>query len=265
MIKKIQRFIRRVKELEGLYSKVARLEYKVDRFHSNSESSLSFHPQLNDKYCVSFENGLGKWTSHFQYFQKDKYIRFLLPTCEFIDSNHRNKLGVIQFLLWLWTCPKEIQENTSFLGNGDPDLRGAKVSVEIRGRDFKPNGAELFWWSQAQRNIEIGDNKDWRRSCWIYKDFPLTRYLLDGEWHNVKFTLVNDETKWLEAGSSSCITDAENYEFWELDNVLGHQNWNGGFILAFVEARNLPAGLIDVRNFELEYHNRQKAVKEVKG
>lgn len=263
MIKRIQRCIRRVKELEELHSKVARLEYKVDCFHSNSESSFSFHPQLNDKYFESFENGLGKWESQFKCLQEDKYICLLLPNYEFTDVNHR-KLGVVQLLLWLWTYPKEIQEKTSFLGNGDPDLRGAKVSVEIRGRDFRPNGAELFWLSQAQKNIAIGDNKGWRRSCWIYKDFPLTRYLLDGEWHNVKFTLPNDETKWLEAGSNPSLDDAENYEFWELDNVLGHQNWDCCFVFAFVDTKNRPTGLIDVRNFELEYHNRQKPMKEVK-
>ena len=74
-----------------------------------------------------------------------------------------------------------MNKNCVSLGGGDPDLRDAKVSLWARGRDYKPNGAEIVWWTQSQSNPELGQAQGWRRANWAYTGFRLTDFLLDGK------------------------------------------------------------------------------------
>ena len=44
------------------------------------------------------------------------------------------------------------------------------------GQQFRPNGAELLWWTQSQSNIDSGFGAPgWRRANWAYTGFTLRR------------------------------------------------------------------------------------------
>lgn len=266
-------FIYRIKALEEeLYPRVGRLETRVNSYHPKENRGLTrHHPELNDYYYQSFDNGTGKWGAYFPSTHFDKggyrngFMRYRIPS-ERINSldpsmvgigEHPN-LGRCLIANYLYTTPPGFGKISAFLEEGAPDFRGAKVSVCIRGNNFIPNGAEFFWLSEAQSNIEVLDNKGWRRTAWIYTDFPLTKYLLDGKWHKVEFQLVNDPCKWMYVGHWPYQDRIGKYAYWPLEDVLSHHNISFDFILAYVDKNNLPTGSIDFDEFEISYHNPYK-------
>ena len=52
--------------------------------------------------------------------------------------------------------------------------------VSVRGHDWKPNGTELLWWTQSQKNIDVLNGPGWVRPNWAYTGFFLTDALRDG-------------------------------------------------------------------------------------
>lgn len=146
----------------------------------------------------------------------------------------------------------------AYLGGGDPDLRDARVSVSIRGHNFKANGAELIWWSQSQSNIEKGDGPGENRSNWGHTGFLLTDLLQNGKWQRVEYRLAPDTTKWTFGGYNSRRGQerTRKYTYWPIDQVLRHTNCNVIQLLAFVDPKNPPNGAIDLDDFVLAYRNR---------
>ena len=87
------------------------------------------------------------------------FARFAEPSKD--DRNHDDGIGTLHLVKALPT--DRFKGSSSALGGGDPDLRGARVSVWVRGNEFRPNGAELLWWTQSQSNIDSGfSGAGWR-------------------------------------------------------------------------------------------------------
>ena len=148
------------------------------------------------------------------------------------------------------------EEGNTVLGGGDPDLRGARVSIGVRGNKWEPRGSELIWWLQSQSNQKLGDSPGWRRANWAYSGHNLTEYLLDGEWHQVQYRLQNNTNLWTYGGRNiGQGRHARRYEYWPIDQSLGHVNNNFFHLLAFVDPHDLPVGSIDFDEFELVYRN----------
>src|SRR4029077_12445868 len=72
------------------------------------------------------------------------------------DTNHLDGIGVIHLgpyaylgnFTWAEVPPL-------YLGGGFPDLRGAKISVYLRGVNWVPNGTELGTWIQGYRDPSV--------------------------------------------------------------------------------------------------------------
>ena len=108
------------------------------------------------------------------------------------------------------------------LGGGDADLRGARISLYLRGRNWQPNGSEYLFWLQSQSNIELLDEPGWQRANFAYTGFRLTDYLLDGQWHRVEFELANDASQWTYGGNNRVQqgSKAVRYQYWSIDSAL---------------------------------------------
>src|SRR5436853_41945 len=109
-------------------------------------------------------------------------MRFAEPSRH--DHNHDDVIGTVHLTKYLYPGPLPHAPSV-YLGGGDPDFRDAKITVSVRGVDWKPNGSELLWWTQSQKNIEVLNNAGWIRPNWAYTGFPLTDFLRDG-WRNGK-------------------------------------------------------------------------------
>ena len=238
-------------------------EYGETESYGSRTEEVPLPPRLAAYYRETWDEGTGGWGSweqpeihHPSGGISAGYIEWKEPAAR-NDFNHvmADILHLTSFLrtglLGQWQ-----EEGNTVLGGGDPDLRGARVSIAVRGHEWEPRGSELIWWLQSQSNQRLHDNLGWRRANWAYNGHNLTEYLLDGEWHRVQYRLQNNTNLWTYGGKNiGQGRHARRYEYWPIDQSLGHVNNNFFHLLAFVDPHDLPVGSIDFDEFELAYRN----------
>lgn len=208
-------------------------------------------PRLAAYYRESFDEGLGGWKSWFKttHFKTGGavggFVRFAEPSNH--DHNHDTGIGTVHLTKYLYpgTHPTSL-----YLGGGDPDFRDAKISVSVRGHDWKPNGTELLWWTQSQMNPEPIMRNDWHRPNWAYTGFLLTDQLANGKWHQVEYRLRNDSTDWSYTGGT------RGYQYGSIDFCQEHLNIDLFHMVAFVDTKNPPTGAIDFDELTFAYRNK---------
>jgi hypothetical protein len=115
--------------------------------------------------------------------------------------------------------------------------------------DWKPNGTELLWWTQSQKNIEVLNGPGWIRPNWAYTGYLLTDHLRDGKWHAVEYRLRNDSSDWSYTGGKG------GYQYWSIDQAQAHLNVDFFHMVAFVDVKNPPTGAIDFDELTITYRN----------
>lgn len=211
--------------------------------------ATSLPPRLAAYYHESFDDNLAGWQSWLTVSHqkaggaKNGFARFTEPSNH--DHNHDNGIGTLHLVKYLYPG---IHSPTLYLGGGDPDFRDAKISVHLRGTDFKPNGSEFLFWSQSQTYLPL-DRADWHRPNYAYTGTTLTDLLLDGKWHQAEYRLLNDTTKWSYGGGT------RGYLYGPIDTALGHLNIDFFHLLACVDTQNPPTGAIDVDELSISYRN----------
>src|SRR3954454_24351458 len=171
-------------------------EYGPTTAYGSRTAPLPLPPRLAAHYHESWDEGFGGWASWLKRSHHPTggavkgFVRFAQPSAH--DHNHDNGIGTLHLVKYIYPGPHPGEVAPSlYLAGGDPDFRDAKVSVWVRGHDFKPNGAELLWWAQSQTNIEALPGPAWRRPNWAHTGVTLTDHLSDGEWHRVDYRLTN--------------------------------------------------------------------------
>lgn len=219
-------------------------------------------PKLAAFYRESWDNGLAGWQGgmsgedlkhHPSGGAPGGFVRYSEPSGD--DPNHVDGIGTLHLTSYFYpaTHPNSAGHVINFAG-GDPDFRGARVSLKVRGIDFEPNGAELVWWTQSENDITKQFSPDWRRANWAYTGFTLTDYLQSGEWEEVSYRLTNNSHAWTYGGNNLAQL-RPNYEYASIDHSLGHLTCDFFHLLAFVNPQNRPTGAIDIDEFELVYRN----------
>lgn len=194
-------------------------------------------------------------TTHSQGSESGGYISLRLGTGG--DVNHSDGIGMLHLGPYFYCGTKTAPNGDPgvHLGGGSADLRDAVVSFEIRGRDLALNGAELLWWLQTDHEIEKQETPNWRRANWALTGQPLTDVLMNGEWERLQFKLEDRFEAWSYAGGN--LSQARpNYAYLPLAESLAAVNCNFLLVLAYVNQGQPPEGVIDVRNFRMEYPNR---------
>jgi len=237
-------------------------EYGPDEKYGTRSPTTELPPRLAAYYRVEWNDGYAGWYErngpipyHAEGGVSGGFVRYLGPTSD--DHNHDDGIGTLQLSAYMYTGPLRDPKNMSvFLAAGDPDLRGAKVSLAVRGRDWVANGTELIWWTQSQSNLERGTQPGWQRANWAYTGFMLTDALESGQWENVSFRLRHDSEQWSFGGYWTKQSNYERYSYWPIDQTQAHNNYDFIFVLAFVDPQNPPLGAHDLDNFELVYRNK---------
>jgi hypothetical protein len=244
-------------------------EYGAALSYGSSTVRRSLPSRARAYYLESWDTGFGGWDSWMKRDhcvggeRKDCFMRLSEPSP--IDDNHDDGIGSLHLLHYFFPGTFTTPEcAAAFLGGGRPDLRGAKISIRLRGQDWQPKGSELLFWAQYHKNIELLNEPGWRRANWAYTGCVLTDYLLDGQWHQADYTLVNDSRKWTYGGNNPTGQGnrAERYQYAPLNSVLSDLNWNFFHMLAFVDPMNPPTGSIDLDDFVLSYPNKSLLVPD---
>ena len=238
-------------------------EYGPSKDYGFRTAERSLPPRLAAYYHESWDDGMGGWDSWLNPSLSTSggpsggYVRLAEPSKN--DHNHDDGIGTLHLTKYLWCgrCLDPDRDPGPCLAAGDPDLRDAKVTVWVRGNDWKPNGSELLWWSQAYVNVEMVDDPGWRASNWAYTGFLLTDFLMDGEWHKVDYRLRNDTSEWSFGGNNPTQQGgvARRYDYGSIDRVQGHLNDDFFHLTAFIDVENPPSGSIDFDEFLLVYRN----------
>ncbi len=238
-------------------------EYGTTKDYGFRTAERPLPPRLAAYYHESWDEGMGGWDSwlteslYTSGGPSGGYVRLAEPSQN--DHNHDDGIGTLHLTKYLWCgrCLDPGRDPGPCLAAGDPDLRDAKVTVWVRGNDWKPNGSEVLWWSQAYVNVQMVDDPGWRASNWAYTGFLLTDFLLDGEWHEVDYRLWNDTSYWSFGGNNPTLQGgvARRYDYGSIDRVQGHLNDDFFHLTAFIDVENPPTGSIDFDEFQLVYRN----------
>ena len=238
-------------------------EYGLSTDYGSRTEETPLPPQLGAVYHESWDQGLGGWASWLtaESFEtggaEEGFVRFSEPSRH--DRNHDDGIGTLHLTKYLWTGSLGAGEDTAraWLGGGDPDLRGARVSLWARGNDWRPNGSEVLWWTQSQSNIELGHQPGWRRANWAYTGYTLTDQLLDGRWNLFDYRLLNDSSQWTYGGNNPTLQgeSAARYAYWSIDQAQAHVNCDFFHLAATVDIDNPPTGSLDFDDFRLVYRN----------
>ncbi|MCC7419676.1 MAG: discoidin domain-containing protein [Planctomycetaceae bacterium] len=180
------------------------------------------------------------------------FLRFSEPSGN--DPNHVDGIGTLHLCKYVYPGLLNGANGTMMLGGGDPDFRNARVTISVRGNQWQANGSELVWWTQSQRNIELGFGADWRRANWAYSGHSLTPLLASGKWEKSEYRLRNDSTQWTYGGNN-LAQKRPNYAYWPIDDSQRHLNNDFFHLLTFVDPAKLPQGSIDFDELTVAYHN----------
>lgn len=169
------------------------------------------------------------------------------------DGNHTDGIGTVHLAHYLHVGAYEYPRNVR-LGGGAPDLRDARLSVHLRGRDFRPEGTELLFWAQAYHDVTKQRARDWRASNWAFSGAPLTSALASGGWTRADLRLWNDANEWTYAGKS-LAQHRDNYQYLPLDRTLADVNADFLHVLAYVDEDRPPTGEVAFDELDITYRN----------
>jgi hypothetical protein len=233
-------------------------EYGPTAAYGHKTPARPLPPRLAAFYHETWDEGAGGWDSWSKgglaHFSKDGarrgFIRFSEPTRH--DHNHDNGIGTVHLAKYLYpgTWGLLTRHATPYLGGGSPDLRDARVSLYVRGREWKANGAELMWWTQSQSNLEILNRPGYRHHNWAYTGYSLADRLVSGKWEKVEYRLRNDTEDWTYTGGTGIYAN-----YWPIDEAQAHVNLDFFHMVTFVDTARPPTGAIDFDEFELAYRN----------
>ena len=232
-------------------------EYGTSPSYGQRTEECDLPPSLSAYYQESWDEGFGAWDtwglerSHQPSGgYSNGFLRVSEPTVN-NDFNH-TMADVLHLMTFFYGGP--VGTRSAYLAGGDPDLRDARVRLWVRGNNWEPNGSDLIWWTQSQSNIEVLD-RNHLRANWGYTGFPLTRYLLDGQWNRVEYRLLNDTSQWTYGGSNHGLHGRKRWPYWSIDQVQEHANGNFFHLVAGINPHDPPTGSVDFDELEIAYRN----------
>ncbi len=239
-------------------------EYGATNAYGASTPPRPLPPRLASFYRESWDRGLGGWTGGMS--SKDLvhiakggvahgYARYTDDEGGGDDTNHLDGVGVVHLTQYFYPGSAHGDEApTAALGGGDPDMRDARITVHVRGNQWKANGTELVWWIQCDRDLAKQNENEWRRANWAHTGFSLTGALASGTWQKVEYRLANDSNAWTYGGNS-VHQNRPNYVYWSIDEALAHVNNDAFHMLVYVDQGAEPSGVIDYDELEIAYRN----------
>lgn len=235
-------------------------EYGKTNKYGNKTNTKNLGPTLTGHYKETWDKSLSGWDGGFggdlKYHIENNngFVRFSEPSAN--DGNHLSGIGYVHLAQYFYNGIY-YDLPTPALGGGNNDLRDAKITISVRGNDWKSNGSELGWWSQ----VDIYKNQegyDAGAANWAFVGHYLTDLLKSGKWETEEYRLYNDTNLWNHAGSNGIYgwKPRELYKkYYPLNDVLEYSNIDVFHMLTNINIYQNPEGTIDFDNFEITYRN----------
>lgn len=234
-------------------------EYGPTESYGQRTETLALPPRLTAYYHETWDTDASGWGGGGfappEGDAKSGFFRFTEPSGH--DFNHIDGVGTLHLCKYFYpgTAATVFKRLGAFLGGGHPDLRGARVSMAVRGNQWKPNGTTLLWWTQSQSNIELKMELGWKRANWAYTGFTLNNVLRSGEWEKVDYRLHEDSHSWSYGGNNLAQKYPERYSYWPITQAQRDLNIDFFHLVMGVDPQNPPEGSIDFDDFLLTYRN----------
>ncbi|HTE51884.1 MAG TPA: hypothetical protein VK698_13610 [Kofleriaceae bacterium] len=241
-----------------------RVEYGRTADHGESSAERALPGQLTAHFAEDWAAGRSGWLAGIRGGQLraeatggpdgGPFVRYVDDQGGGDDVNHYDGIGLIHLGPYFYPGNYVWAEIPPFyLGGGFPDLRGARISMDLRGVDWRPNGTEIGTWIQAYRDPSVVEvvPEDSRYPNWAFTGDPQTRHLASGEWERADWVLRDRTQDWTFAGANG---GRLLYDYGELDALLGKVNVDFFLLqILHVDLGNQPRGGIDSANLDLTY------------
>ncbi len=237
-------------------------EYGPSERYGKATTPQPLPPRLAAFYRESWDERLGGWQAgmdgkglahHAEGGAAGGFVRFAEPSEH--DFNHVDGIGTLHLASYFYPgSHPNAQGWRAALGGGDPDLRDARVRLQVRGNAWAPNGSECVWWTQSDHELAPPQPADWRRANWAYTGFSLNRFLRSGKWEAVEYRLRNRSHDWTYGGNN-LAQRRPNYAYASIDRAQAAVSCDFFHLLAGVDPARPPTGSIDFDEFELAYRN----------
>lgn len=245
-------------------------EYGPTSAYGSKTTPELLPPRLAAFYRETWDENHGGWHTdltaapiehHASGGARGGFVRFKEPARD--DPNHLDGIGMLHLPKFMITgnWGDFVKLPALHLGGGDPDFRGARVSLNVRGNNWMANGSELGWWNVSwsnQADVKTAEEfrqQRWRAANWAYTATSLTDQLASGKWEKVEYRLRHASEDWSYAGNNLAQRNHPRYSYWPLNESQRHLNIDFFHLLAFVNSTNPPRGTIDFDELEIAYRN----------
>ncbi len=204
------------------------------------------------EYAFSFADGPGPWASWMSpsLITGDNgaygsYTRFQAPGQ--FDPNHTDGIGPIWLVAHL-SVP-------AVGAMGAVDLRGAQIDLTVKGTDFDPNGAKLYFWicsyipeEHITKNFYVG----LQVTNWANSGNDLASQITSG-WQTLTVTLDSDPAHWTYAGNdvSGQGDWAGRYAPEDLETALSSVDATIHLVMVGSDPNQAPSGFLDIENIAI--------------
>ncbi len=239
------------------------VEYGPTAEYGSQTAARALPGRLSAHFREDWTEGLNGWNGGFQGTSlvpraegERVFLRYTDAGAAENDVNHLDGVGLIH--LPMYGYPGNVQSGvveqpSLYLGGGHPDLRGAKLTLAVRGVDWVAKGTTLGTWTQMDLDASMADQAPMRRANWAHTGEPFGDLLLSGEWEVAAWTLRNRTVDWTYAGQYG----ARNaYLYKELESGLADVNVDiFPAQLLYVDLFDLPSGGFDFDALTITYRN----------
>jgi hypothetical protein len=242
-----------------------RFEYGPTTAYGATTPTRDLGPQLAAHYHETWDEGLGGFRGGMSGSDLRRrlddgasggHARYREPGPAGDDNNHIDGVGTVHLAQYLYAGTYRPEEGllNAVLGGGAPDLRDARIEVDVRGTVWTSAGTDLVFWFQNDLDLMTQNDTHWRRANWALTGTPLTAHLASGQWEHVTYSLPNDTRAWSYAGNA-WAAHRPNYVYMPLDESLANVNTNFFHMLTYVDPYSEPQGKIDFDELTVTYRN----------
>jgi len=244
------------------------VEYGATADYGAQTPARALPGRLAAHFREDWTEGLNGWNGGFQgtslvpRVEGDRvFLRYTDMGAAENDVNHLDGVGLIHLPMYGYPGNVQsgvIEQPSLYLGGGHPDLRGAKMSMSVRGVDWVPKGTTLGTWTQMDLDASMADQVPVRRANWAHTGEPFGDLLLSGDWEDAHWTLRNRTVDWTYSGQYG----ARNaYLYKELDGALGDVNVDiFPAQLLYVDMFDLPSGGFDFDTLAIDFRNHSVVI-----
>lgn len=171
---------------------------------------------------------------------------------QWLDDNHIQQFDFIYLNFYISTG--KIYKPSMELKNFD--LTNATIEFYIKGKDIELNNSKFFFFFGTVKDYEKKFvPRKTQMAYWANIANPLDKYLIDGEWHLIKFNLTPNIEHWKHAGYNPAQENYNRYNWFpSIEYSLKNVNIDILLLLTNIDNTNIPKGSIQIDEFKI-YRN----------